>query len=216
MYVVRKGVWSVMNCQVMLLLAVVWMFCEPFCSEVSAQDHNCTAIHAMAQMVRANSIAELDTLKTVAGDSHRAHGVYALRRFELEPSDHAAANTVLTFIPRTEAEDSEWLLLATPLCTNEEIADKQVLAELDSRRPHDLAMAVSLVPDKMFDYISYAEIAVQNIQSDYAEQMEGVCRSKHTEFIDAVSQLPATRKKWFIAKIFNPDGCHALAHPEAE
>ena len=167
-------------------------------------------------MVRANSIDDLNKWKNAAGDSHRALGVYALRRFELAPSDNAAAYTTLTFIPRTEGEDLEWLYLATPLCTNEEDADKHVLAELDARRPHDLAMAVSLVPDKMFDYISYAEIAVQNLQSDYAEQMEGVCRSKHAEFVDAVNQLPATRKKWFIAKIFNPDGCRALVHPEAD
>ncbi len=200
----------------MFLLAIVWMLCEPFCSEVSAQDHNCTAIHAMAQMVRANSIDDLNTWKTAAGDSHRAHGVYALRRFELEPSDHAAAYTVMTFIPRTEDEDLEWRYLATPLCTNEEDADEQVLAELDARRPHDLAMAVAVVPDKMFYYISYAEIAVQNLQSDYAEQMEVVCRSKNTEFLDAVNRLPPARKNWFVAKIFNPDGCHALAHPEAE
>jgi hypothetical protein len=170
----------------------------------------------MAQMVRANSIDDLNAWKTAAGDTQRAHGVYALRRFELEPSDHAAAYAVLTFIPRTEEEDLEWLYLATPLCTNEELADKQVLAELDARRPHDLAIAVSLAPDKMFDYISYAEIAVQNLQSDYAEQMEGVCHSKHAEFVDAVNQLPPARKKWFLAKIFNPDGCHALAHPEAD
>lgn len=205
-----------MICQAIFLLAMVWMFCDPFCSEVSAQDHSCTAIHAMAQIVRANSIAELDAWKAAAGDSRRAHGIYALRRFEIEPSDHAAAYAVLNFIPRTEDEDLEWLYLATPLCTNEELADKQVLAELDMRRPHDLATAVSLVPDKMFDYISYAEIAVQNLQSDFAEQMEGVCRSKNTEFVDAVNQLPDTRKKWFVAKIFNPDGCHALAHPEAD
>jgi len=205
-----------MNCQAMFLLAMVWMFCEPFYSEASAQDHSCAAIHAMAQMVRAKSIKDLDAWKNAAGDSHRAHGVYALRRFELEPSDRAAAHALLTFIPRTEGEDLEWLNLATPLCTNEEDADEEVLAELDARRPHDLAMAVVVVPDKMFDYISYAEIAVMNLHSDYAEQMEVVCRSKNAEFLAAVNQLSPARKKWFTAKIFNPDGCRALAHPEAE
>jgi hypothetical protein len=187
----------------MLLLAMAGMLVEPFCSNVSAQDQSCTPIHAMAQMVRAKSVGDLDA-------------VYALRRFELEPSDCAAASAALTFIPRTENEDLKWSSLATPLCTSEESADKQVLAELDARRPHDLAIAASLVPDKMFDYVSYAEIAVQNSHSDYAEQMERVCRSKHAEFVDAVNQLPAARKKWLTTKIFDPAGCHALAHPEAE
>jgi hypothetical protein len=205
-----------MNRKVFFLLSTTWMFCHQFCVVVPTQAQGCTEIHAMAQMVRANSADDLNAWKTSAGDSHRAHGIFALRYFELQPSDHAAANAVLSFIPHTEEEDSEWLLLATPLCTNEEIADKGVLAELDARRPHDLAMAVSLVPDKMFDYISYAEIAAQNLHSDYAEQMEAACRSKQAEFVDAVNRLPAARKKWFVAKIFNPNGCHALVHPEAE
>jgi hypothetical protein len=200
----------------MFFLAMTGMLVEPFCSNVSAQDQSCTPIHAMAQMARAKSVGDLDGWKNTAGDSRRARGVYALRRFELEPSDRAAASAVLTFIPRTEDEDLEWLYLATPLCANEESTDEQALAELAARRPHDLAMAVSLAPDKMFDYVSYAEIAVQNSHSDYAEQMEGVCRAKHAEFVDAVNQLPAIRKKWFVTKIFDPDGCRALAHPEAE
>jgi hypothetical protein len=68
----------------------------------------------MAQTVRANFIKDLNTWKNAAGDSHRVNGVYALRRFELEPSDNAAAYKVLAFIPRTEDEDLEWLNLATP------------------------------------------------------------------------------------------------------
>ena len=195
---------------------MVWMFCGSFCSEVGAQNQSCTAIHAMAQMVRADSVDDLNTWKDAAGDDRRARGIYVFRRFELEPMNRAAAYAVLATIPQTEEEDSEWFLLGGRLCTNEEVADMYALADLSARRPHDLAMVVILVPDKMVDYVSYAEIAVQNPDSDYAEQMETVCRSKNAEFLNAVNQLPPARKKWFVTKIFDPHRCHALAHPEAQ
>jgi hypothetical protein len=77
-----------------------------------------------------------------------------------------------------------------------------------------LARAVLLVPDKMQDYVTYAYISIQNPESDYAIQMQKVCRVKHLEFVSAVDKMPLDDKKWFVAKIFNPDGCHPLAFPE--
>ncbi len=102
------------------------------------------------------------------------------------------------------------------MCHSETMPDMQTLGKLLMRMPHDLATAVMVVPSKMLDYISYAELSVMYPDSDYAEQMGAVCRSKNAEFLDAFNRLPPARKKWFVAKIFNPDGCHALAHPEAD
>jgi hypothetical protein len=206
-----------MNYPMTFFLSVVWMLCAPFCNIVFAQSHSCTAAHAMGQMARAKSMDGLNAWKIAAGDSHLARGVYFLRLFELKPSNLAAARAVLTFIPRTEDEDLEWSLLAVgPLCANEELADSYAVADLNARRPHDLALAVILVPEKMFDYVFYAEIASLDMHSDFAEQMEMVCRTKNKEFLEAINRLPPASKDWFLMKIFNPDGCHALSHPEAD
>jgi hypothetical protein len=47
-------------------------------------------------------------------------------------------------------------------------------------------------------------------------QMQTVCRGKHAEFMKAVEELPSGKRSWFIKHVFNPQGCHALALPEAE
>jgi len=208
-----------MNYPMTFFLSAVWMLCAPFCNIVFAQSHSCTAAHAMGQMARATSVDGLNAWKKAAGDSHLARGVYFLRFFELKPSNLTAARAVLTFTPRTEAEEEGWFNLGAdkPLgCPNKVIADDLALVDLDARRPHDMALAVILVPEKMFDYVSYAEIAVSNMHSDFAEQMEMVCRVKNNEFLEAINRLPPASKDWFLMKIFNPDGCHALSHPEAD
>jgi len=63
---------------------------------------------------------------------------------------------------------------------------------------------------------SYAYEANQYPDSDYAVQMQSVCRAKHAEFPKAVNKLDAKVRKWFVGKILNPDGCHGLAPPEAD
>jgi hypothetical protein len=66
----------------------------------------------------------------------------------------------------------------------------------------------------MLAYVSYANTSSGYPDSDYAVQMQGVCRAKHREFVKAVDQLPPADKKWFLSSTFNPDGCHALYFPE--
>jgi hypothetical protein len=46
--------------------------------------------------------------------------------------------------------------------------------------------------------------------------MQSVCRAKHSEFVKVVEGLPADKRDWFVKHILNPEGCHALALPEAE
>jgi hypothetical protein len=198
------------------ILTVVWAACLVPFEALSAQTLNCSETHAAAEMAQAKSTEELKEWMKEAGDSYLAQSVYAFRFFELQPMDTSASSSILGLIPKDEQQDSMWHSLEISLCHGESMPDMLALSKLLMRMPHDLAMAVIIVPSKMLDYISYAELSIMYPDSDYAEQMEAVCRSKHMEFVDAVNQLPTTHKKWFVAKIFNPDGCHALTHPEAD
>jgi hypothetical protein len=72
-----------------------------------------------------------------------------------------------------------------------------------------------LVPDKIPEYVAYSLTSVQDPHSDYAIQMQKVCRAKHAEFIQAVAKLPREKKDQFMKYIFDPDACNALTLPQS-
>lgn len=151
-----------------------------------------------------------------AADSYVARLVYSFRSFELNPNDKLAASRLLSLIPPSEEEEPFWHTLDGFLCKEEGVRKIKMLAELQARIPHDIARAILLAPEKMRDYVSYAYTSIQDPHSDYAVQMRSVCRVRHRAFIIAVNSLAADDRQWFVKKIFNPDGCHAIAVPEAD
>lgn len=176
---------------------------------------NCSEIEALAGMTSAKSSAVLMNWKPKAGDSYRAKVVFAFSSFELHPIDADAAAAVLDLIPQNDQQDLVWHSLdGAADCLTESEKDMRTLDRLQARLPHDLATAVLLVPSKMLAYVSYANTSGADPNSDYAVQMQRVCRVKHREFVKAVDQLPPNIKKWFLSGTFNPDGCHALKFPE--
>jgi len=90
------------------------------------------------------------------------------------------------------------------------------LGGLQARLPHSLAKAVALFPEKMYDFVSYAYDSIQDPHSDYAVQMQTVCRHHHERFMTAVNQMPEKDRNWFAAKIFDTARCRAIALPEAD
>jgi hypothetical protein len=92
----------------------------------------------------------------------------------------------------------------------------KVLGQLGERLSRDLTRAVLLAPSKIPEYVAYSILSVQDPHSDYAMQMQKVCRVRHTEFLDAVAKLPSEKKEQFLNYIFDPDGCNALTLPEDE
>lgn len=187
-----------------------------FCGASSAQELNCDQAAAMARMARARSSAMVAAEKQKAGDSYRAQVVFAARSLELRPMDKKAAVLLLNLIPQDDAQHTTWMTLGDALCSGESAADMKSLGRLGEHLPRDLAKAVLLVPDKLPSYVSYAPTSVQDPHSDYAVQMQTVCRAKHPSFVKAVEELPADKRDWFVKHVLNPDGCHALALPEAE
>lgn len=190
--------------------------CIGLCGALSAQEPNCGDVVAMAKIAHAESSAVATAAKQKAGDSYRAQVVFAARSLELRPGNKKAAVLLLSLIPQDDGQHTTWMTMGDSLCDAESAADMKSLGRLGERLPHDLARAVLLVPDKLPSYVSYAPTSVQDPHSDYAVQMQTVCRVEHPEFVKAVEGLPTDKRDWFVKHIFNPDGCHALALPEAE
>jgi hypothetical protein len=185
------------------------------CAALSAQEPTCAETHAMGEMATARSSASLLAWKIKAGNSYRAKIVFASVFFNLHPSDRHAASAVLDLIPKNEEQDFVWYSFDEFLsCETETEKDLNTLAKLQFRLPHALANAVLLIPAKMQIYVSYANRSGGHPTSDYAEQMQRVCRLKPREFFRAVDQLPPEEKQWFLSSNFNPVGCHALHFPE--
>jgi hypothetical protein len=187
-----------------------------FCGLLCAQSEKCGDISIIAKMARARSTARLIAEKTKAGESYRARVVFAARELELKASDKRAASMLLDLMPKDDDQKTIWMTFGSSLCDAEPIADMMSLGRLGDRLSRDLARAVLLVPSRMPAYVAYADEAVQDPHNDYAVQMQTVCHMNHSGFTRAVNGLPEKEKDWFVEHILNPDGCHALALPEAE
>jgi len=190
--------------------------CMASAGVLSAQESNCEEIGAMAKIARARSSAVVATEKQKAGDTYRAQVVFAARSLELRPKDKSAAVFLLNLIPQDDGQQSTWMTLGDSLCSGESIADMKSLSQLGEHLPRDLARAVLLAPEKLPIYVAYASTSVQDPHSDYAVQMQQVCRANHPEFVKAVEGLSADKKEWFVKHVLKPAGCHALALPEAK
>ncbi len=163
------------------------------CGVSSAQEPNCDQTTAMARMARAKSSAALVAEKRGAGDSYRAEVVFTARSFELRPTEQRAT-VPLDIIPQDDGQHTTWITLGDSLCSAETIADMKSLARVGENLPRELARAVLLVPNKLPSYVAYAPTSVQDPHSDYAVQMQTVCRAKHPEFVKAVGGLPTDKK----------------------
>ena len=195
---------------------VIACFIPLACIGAFAQAPNCDQISAMARMARAKSSPALAAEKTRAGDSYRSRVVFAARLLELRPHSQIAAVRLLELIPRDDEQQTVWMTLGDGLCKDEPVADMKSLGRLSEGLPRLLAQAVLLAPERLPSYVAYAAVSVEDPHSDYAVQMQTVCRIKHAEFKTAVKKLPAEKKRWFLEHIFNPQGCRALALPEAD
>lgn len=170
----------------------------------------------MAKMSRTISTKDLVAQKSKAGDSYRAQVIYAVKLLEIDSEDHNAAVRLLSLIPRDDEEYRNLTTLGDQLCGTESYSEMKTLGQIMGRLPRDLTRAVLLAPDKIPEYVAYSITSVQDLHSDYAMQMQKVCRAKHSQFIKAVADLPEEKRDQFLKYIFDPEGCNALTLPEGE
>jgi len=207
------------HCVALLLPAILTCY-------ASTQTKNCREVSAITGMARARSVAALNAQPKEAGNTYAVRLVYAVRQFELAPRDARAAGDLLNLIPTGDEEQRVLMEFDGLLCDAESLDDLKVLSALRDRIAYDFSSAVLLVPEKMDAYVVYAAEAVQDPHSDYAIQMQRVCRAHHVAFLRAVEDLGAGAPEkgyfatasadWFRKHILDPDHCHALAIPEAE
>lgn len=183
-----------------------------------AEEPGCVAIGNMATMASAKTLAALTLSKQKAGNSYRAQLIFAARRLQLNASDKEAAAIFMALLPKTDLGPRQriWLdLVQLDSCAIGRVSINALkrLSILQDHLPRLAAKAVILVPDKMSAYVAYGLLATWP-DSDYAVQMRGVCRARHKQFVEAVNGLDVDDKKFFLSKIFNPEGCRTIFYPE--
>ena len=186
------------------------------CRMLPAEKPNCGEIDALAKMARAISTAELAAHKLKAGESYRAQLVYAAKLLELAPQRQDAAVLLLNLIPKDDQQQQLLMTLGEHHCETESYHEMKILAQLAERLPRDLTRAVLMVSGKIPEYVTYSITSVEDPHSDYAVQMEKVCKARHAEFFDAVTKLPREKRDRFLKYVFDLDGCNALTLPEAD
>jgi hypothetical protein len=186
------------------------------CRMLPAEKPDCGEIDAIAKMARAISTAELAAHKLKAGDSYRAQLVYAVKLSELVPQRQDAAVLLLNLIPKDDEQQRILMTLGEHHCETESYHEMKFLEQLEERIPRDLTRAVLLVPARIPEYVAYSLSSVEDPHSDYAVQMQKVCRAKHPEFVEAVTKLPREKRDRFLKYVFDLDGCNALTLPEAD
>lgn len=193
---------------------VTLSICVTLIGPLAGQTLSCGEIIPVVAMARAKSAHILIEEKRKVSEGYRSQVVFAARWFELHSTDRQAAVALLTVIPENDQQQEIWMTLGSNLCNGETISDMKVMAGLRDRLSRDLAAAVMLAEEKLQAYLDYAETSTQDPHSDYALQMEKVCRAKHREFLKAVDGLPSGRRDWFVGHILDPKKCRALALPE--
>ncbi len=185
------------------------------CYVFGASSTSCDQVHASARIVRASSPAAVAAEERNAPAGYIVEVAAAFRRFELQPRSQAQAVGLLQKIPSDQNQHELILALAAATCEDESDLELEALARIQNEFPRMLAKAVRLAPDYLEAYVRYALIAL-NPHSDYAIQMQSVCRNIHRRFTMAVATLSETDRKWFKTEVIDPKSCRAIAIPEAE
>jgi hypothetical protein len=196
-----------------VIASAILLFC---CRASLSQTPDCNQIGALAKMVRAKSPETLAEQKKRAGADYRAKIVFAVRLLELRPNEQEAAASLLDVIPQNDNQQTAWMTIGDSLCDAESMADITSLGQIRDRLPRALAKAALVAHEMPPAYVAYAIMSTQDPHSDYALQMEKVCRIKHQQFVKSLDGLPDEKRSWFASHILNPERCRALALPEAK
>jgi hypothetical protein len=119
-------------------------------------------------------------------------------------------------VPGDDAQQKIVLTLGDSLCDSESAADMKALAQVNERFARELATAVLIVPSLLPRYLAYSTIAVQDPHSDYAVEMERVCRAFGPMFTRALGELPEDKIRVFTTQVMKADACQPIAIPESD
>jgi hypothetical protein len=175
----------------------------------------CNQLHAAAHIAGAKSLKALNEEKKGAPSGFVIEIVATFRAFELQPQSRTIAESLLRQIPKDETQQEVVSALDAAICDDESTAEMKALAHIKYGLPRLLARAAEVAPEFMKAYINYSSIALDP-HSDYAVQMQRVCRNRPQQFRKAVAALSEADRKWFKTEVLDPKSCRAIAIPEAE
>ncbi len=189
-----------------------WLYC---------QNSACEEIRVMGRMASATSLASLNAEKKKTPETYRVQLVYTARMLQIEPHNLNAARMMLDLIPSHDENNPDnpeaknaiwWDLLDMANCKSGAIykSDLMPTFRIQERLFHELAKAVLLVPDRMFDYVSFASDATNDISNDYEVQMRTVCLARHNQFVAAVDKLQPDDKQRFVTSLLDPKDCRVI------
>ena len=175
----------------------------------------CNQVHAAAQIARTESLKSLAEVKKDAPSGIVIEVVAAFRAFELQPKSRTLAASLLGQIPKDETQQEVLSTLDASICDDESDTEISALARVKYGLPRLLAHAVEIAPEYMNAYLNYSLIALSP-HSDYAVQMQRVCRNRPQQLRNAIAALSKADRNWFTSVVFDPKRCRAIAVPEAE
>jgi hypothetical protein len=183
---------------------------------VRAQSQNCNQVNTLKKIAQTTSVVKLTELEQRAAQNYQLQVAFAARRLELDPKGRAAAASFLILIPKNVDQHGAWITFGDSMCDGESFQDMDLLDRFGSRLEHDLATAVLLVPEKMPDYVMFGFEALTNPHSNYAVEMQRVCRNQHAELMQAINALPSEDRTRLGHYILDVKTCKALRLPEAD
>jgi hypothetical protein len=181
-----------------------------------AQDENCGQVITLKKIAEATSVASLKELARKAAQNYQLQVALAARRLELNPRSRDAASSFLALIPQNDDQHSAWITFGDSMCENESSHDMDILDRFGARLEHDLATAVILVPGKMPEYMEFAFESVGNPHSNYAVEMQRVCRKQHATLMREINALPPKDRTYLGQHILDAETCKALMLPEGD
>jgi hypothetical protein len=170
----------------------------------------------LTKIAQSTSIARLTELEQKVSQNYQLQVAFTARSLELNPKSRAAASSFLALIPQNDDQYLAWITFGDSMCENESFHDMDLLDRFGARLEHDIATAVILVPGKMPEYIEFAFESVGNPHSNYAVEMQRVCRNRHAELMHAINALPSEDRTRIGHYILDVETCKALRLPEGE
>jgi len=176
---------------------------------------DCQPVKMLATYVRNGSAQIPDMGAKDDSSRYLIQLVRAAHSFETTQKSKNRALALLDKLPKSEEQFVGWISLGDLLCDGEAVADMKVLGRLGDRLPRLVVRAVIEIPLRLPEVLRFALIARRDPHSDYAVQLQRLCKLQKRAFLAARESLTNTERGDFDFAVFDVRSCRAKALPEA-
>jgi hypothetical protein len=176
---------------------------------------DCKPVEMLSAYVRSGSAQIPDLVAKDDSSRYLIQLVRAAHSFETAPKSKNRALELLDKLPQSEEQFVVWISLGDLLCDGEAIADMMTLGHLGDRLPRLVMRAVTQIPLRLPKVLRFALVARRDPHSDYAVQLQRLCKLRKRAFLEARESLTNTERRDFDSGVFDVRSCRAKALPEA-